>query len=82
MTLAAGEFLKAEGRYVSCRSDAVTYRIKRVTRNFLGRYTSGEGRVRVFSGPGELLLNPAPYWRQKIFTEHGGDPDCSSRAVS
>lgn len=79
--LQEGQKLAAEGRYVICRSEGVSYKVRRATRNFLGRFTSGEGLVRVFEGPGKLLLNPAPYWRYKIFTEHGGDPDYPSRAA-
>lgn len=82
VALEAGQKLRADGRHVICRNAAVTYAAERATKNFLGRYTSGEGLVRVFTGPGKLLLNPAPYWRYKIFTEHGGDPEYPARAVS
>ena len=80
--LEAGQTLKAEGRYVVCRSETVSYKVQRATRNFMGRFTSGEGLVRVFSGPGKLLLNPAPYWRYKVFAEHSGEADFPTKAVS
>ncbi|MEE4189047.1 MAG: AIM24 family protein [Roseobacter sp.] len=82
VTLAPGQKLRAEGRYVVCRSESVSYAASRATRNFFGRFTSGEGLVRVFTGPGKLILNPAPYWRYKIFTEHGGDPHYPAKAIS
>ncbi len=37
-----------------------------------GRFTSGEGIVRVFEGPGRVLLNPAPYWRYRIMADRSG----------
>lgn len=82
ITLGADEKLRADGRHVICRSESVAYVAERATRNFLGRYTAGEGLVRVFTGPGKVLLNPAPYWRYKIFTETGGDPNYPARATS
>jgi uncharacterized protein (AIM24 family) len=42
-------------------------------RSLFGKYTSGQGRLRVFFGPGRVLLNPAPYWRYRIFAEHEDD---------
>lgn len=82
VTLEQGQKLRVDGRHVICRSETVSYVAERATRNFLGRYTAGEGLVRVFTGPGKLLLNPAPYWRYKIFTEHGVDPNYPARAAT
>jgi len=81
LSLEAGEELAAEGRYVICREARVAFTIRRATKNWLGRFTSGEGLVRVYQGPGKILLNPAPYWRYKIFTEHGSNPDYPARAT-
>jgi uncharacterized protein (AIM24 family) len=45
----------------------------RPTKNYLGRFTSGEEFLRVFEGSGRLILNPAPYWRYRIMKEMNGD---------
>lgn len=61
----------AEGKYVICRTADVSFTVRRPTQNVLGRFTSGEKFVRVYEGTGRILLNPAPYWRYRIFTERG-----------
>jgi uncharacterized protein (AIM24 family) len=63
--------LAAEGKYVICRTADVSFTVRRATKNFLGRFTSGEKLVRVYEGTGRILLNPSPYWRYRIFTERG-----------
>jgi uncharacterized protein (AIM24 family) len=82
ITLDEGKSLAAEGRYVIARTADVEFNVKRSTKNFFGRFTSGEGRVRVFDGPGRILLNPAPYWRYRIFTERGKEPDFPSQSTT
>lgn len=77
-----GKRVTAEGKYVICRTGDVSFNVQRSTKNFLGRFTSGEGLVRVFEGTGKILLNPAPYWRYRVFTERGTDPDRPSAATS
>lgn len=75
--LSEGEEIAAEGKYVISRSRDVKFRMRRTTKNFLGRFTSGEGLVRVFEGPGRVLLNPVPYWRYRIFNgrnQYSEDP--------
>ena len=37
--------------------------MRRLTVNFMGRFTAGEPFVRVYTGPGKILLNPTYYWR-------------------
>lgn len=78
--LEKGKKVVAEGKYVICRTADVSFGIRRATKNYFGRFTSGEGLVRVYEGTGKLLLNPAPYWRYRLFTERGGDPDYPSRS--
>ncbi len=82
IVLQGGNGVAAEGKYVIARTADVAFTVRRSTRNVLGRFTSGEGRVRVYSGNGRILLNPTPYWRYRVFTERGGDPDVPSRATS
>jgi uncharacterized protein (AIM24 family) len=82
ITLEKGKQVVAEGKYVICRTGDVSFTVRRSTKNFLGRFTAGEGFVRVFEGTGKILLNPAPYWRYRVYTERGNDPDRPSAATS
>ena len=82
IVLGEGKKVAAEGKYVICRTGDVSFKVKRSTKNYLGRFTSGEGRVRVYEGTGRILLNPAPYWRYRIFTARGSDPDHPSLSTS
>jgi uncharacterized protein (AIM24 family) len=79
--LERGRKVVAEGKYVICRSADVSLKIRRPTKTYLGKYTAGEGLVRVYEGTGRILLNPTPYWRYRMFTERGGDPDYPSRST-
>ena len=78
--LEKGKKFVAEGKYVIGRTMDVAFSIRRATKNFFGKFTSGEGLVRVYEGPGKILLNPAPFWRYRLFTERGGNPDYPSRS--
>ena len=82
ITLQEGQRIATEGNYVICRTGDVSFKMQRPTKNFFGRFTSGEGFVRVFEGTGKILLNPAPYWRYRVFTERAGDGDRPSQATS
>ena len=82
ITLGKGKRIAAEGKYVICRTGDVRFKVQRATKNFFGRFTSGEGLVRVYEGTGKILLNPSPYWRYRVFTEHGGNADRPSTATS
>ena len=82
ITLDAGEEVAAEGKYVICRTGSVKFSVRRTTKNFFGIFTSGEGRVRVFEGPGRVLLNPAPYWRYRVHNERRKDADDPSKLTS
>jgi uncharacterized protein (AIM24 family) len=80
-TLEEGERVVAEGKYVICRTGEVKFTVRRPTKNFFGRFTSGEGLARVYEGPGRILLNPAPYWRYRMFNERGRNPEDPSRTT-
>jgi uncharacterized protein (AIM24 family) len=73
--LSKGMKIVADGKYVIGRTEGVKFSIRRATRNLLGKFTAGESMVRVYEGEGTVLLNPSPYWRYKLFTERGGNPD-------
>ena len=69
--LSDGKRVAAEGKFVVARTGDVTFTVRRPTKNFFGRFTSGERFVRSYVGTGRLLINPAPYWRYRILTERG-----------
>jgi uncharacterized protein (AIM24 family) len=75
LTLEEGQSIACDGRYVIARSSEVPFKIHRATVNFFGRRHAGEGLLRVFYGPGRVLLNPAPYWRYRMFTERAKSGD-------
>lgn len=63
MELAEGEQLLVEGNCVIGRTQSVKFQMRQPTKNFWGRFTSGESLVRSYRGPGKVLLNPTMYWR-------------------
>ena len=73
--LSDGKRVAAEGKFVVARTGDVTFTVRRPTKNFFGRFTSGERFVRGYVGTGRLLINPAPYWRYRILTERGTSPN-------
>ena len=79
--LVEGKKFAADGKYIIGRTGDVSFSIQRPTKNYLGRFTSGEGWVRVYEGAGKILLNAAPHWRYRLFTERGRDPDYPSHAT-
>ena len=80
--LGEGRKVAAEGKYVIARTGDVTFEVQRSTKNFLGRFTSGEGLLRVYEGEGKVLLNPAPYWRYRLFTQRGKNPDLPAMSTT
>lgn len=82
IVLGEGGKVVAEGKHVICRTGDVSFEMQRSTKSYMGRFTSGEGYVRVYKGMGRVLLNPAPYWRYRISAERGKDPDYPARATS
>jgi uncharacterized protein (AIM24 family) len=72
ITLEAGKNFVAEGKYVVGRTADVSFKLRRATKSFLGKFTAGEGLTRVYGGPGRILLNPAPYWRYRLLADAGG----------
>lgn len=76
-----GTKIVAEGQYVVARTAGVSMKIRRATKNFFGRFTSGEGLVRVFEGSGKILLNPAPYWRYRMVMQKSAKQDPYATSV-
>jgi uncharacterized protein (AIM24 family) len=79
--LEKGKRVVVEGKYVVCRTGDVKFTVRRATKNFLGRFTSGEGVVRVYEGTGRILLNPSPYWRYRICTGRGQNADLPAQTT-
>ena len=75
ITLGDGRSIATEGKYVIARTGGVSFTVRRTTKNYFGRFTSGEGFVRVYEGNGRVLLNPAPYWRYRLFNERNRNSD-------
>jgi uncharacterized protein (AIM24 family) len=73
MALAEGQRVAVDGKSVIGWSSDVRFRIRRPTINYFGKYTSGQDRLRVFFGPGRVLLNPAPHWRYRMLADHEND---------
>ena len=60
-----------DGECVIGRMASVHFSLRRPTENFLGRFTAGEPIVRVYRGPGKILLNPTFYWRYYMSQRRG-----------
>lgn len=75
--LEEGKRVAVDGRSVICRTEGVSFKIGRSTKNIMGRFTAGEGRIRMYEGTGKILLNPATYWRYKMAAERSGAESAS-----
>ena len=73
LTLAEDQKVAVDGKSVIGWSSDVRFRVRRPTDNYFGKLTAGQGRLRVFFGPGRVLLNPAPHWRYRLFAESEDD---------
>lgn len=58
----AGEEMAVEGKLVIGRTASTAYAIRRPTRSFLGSILSGERSLRIYKGPGRVLISSTPYW--------------------
>jgi uncharacterized protein (AIM24 family) len=63
LLLEDGKEVVVDGDCVIGRTASVSFKMRRPTKNFMGRFTAGEPFVRVYTGPGKILLNPTFYWR-------------------
>lgn len=69
--LEEGQEVVVDGDCVIGRMASVKFQMRRPTENFLGRFTAGEPIVRVYKGPGKILLNPTFYWRYFMSEKRG-----------
>lgn len=57
-----GEELAVEGKLVIGRTDTIHYSLRRPARSIVGSWISGETILRVYKGPGRVLISSTPYW--------------------
>jgi uncharacterized protein (AIM24 family) len=60
------EELAVEGRAVIARSSRVGFHVRRPSRGFISSWLSGEKLLRVYRGPGRILLATTPYWSELL----------------
>jgi uncharacterized protein (AIM24 family) len=60
------EELAVEGRGVIARSSRVRFYVRRPSRGFISSWLSGEKLLRVYRGPGRILLANTPYWSELL----------------
>lgn len=81
ITLEEGQSVAVEGPYVIGRTADVKFTTRRATANFMGIFTSGEKMLRMYHGPGRVLLNPSPYWRYRMMSERQGHASLPSQST-
>ena len=69
--LEEGQEVVVDGDCVIGRMASVKFQMRRPTENYLGRFTAGEPIVRVYKGPGKILLNPTFTWRYALSERSG-----------
>jgi uncharacterized protein (AIM24 family) len=60
------EEIAVEGRLVIARSSRVKYSVRRPSRSRLSSWLSKEDLLRVYRGPGRILLSATPFWSQLL----------------
>jgi uncharacterized protein (AIM24 family) len=68
------EELAVEGRAVIARSSRVSFTVRRPSRGFVSSWLSGETLLRVYRGPGRILLAKTPYWSELLLKTTRGRP--------
>jgi uncharacterized protein (AIM24 family) len=56
------EEIAFEGRYVIARSSRVHFSLRRPSRSLISSWLSRESILRVYRGPGRILVSTTPYW--------------------
>lgn len=62
------EELAVEGGLVIARSSRVQFSVRRPSRSRISSWLSGEQLLRVYSGPGRILMSATPYWGKLLMT--------------
>jgi uncharacterized protein (AIM24 family) len=60
------EEIAVEGRLVIARSSRVTYSLRRPSRSRFATWLSNEQLLRVYRGPGRVLLCATPFWSRML----------------
>jgi len=79
LLLGPGETFACEARgVVIARTAGIQYRIRRPERSYLGSWLSGERALRVYTGPGRLVLVETPYWGAFLMEKLGARPEAAN----
>jgi uncharacterized protein (AIM24 family) len=62
------EELAVEGGLVIARSSRVRFSVRRPSRGRISSWLSGEQLLRVYQGPGRILMSATPYWGKLLMT--------------
>jgi uncharacterized protein (AIM24 family) len=62
------EELAVEGNLVIARSSRVTFSVRRPSRSRISSWLSGERLLRVYRGPGRVLMSATPYWGKMLLS--------------
>lgn len=66
------EELAVEGHAVIARSSRVRFSVRRPSRGFISSWLSGEKLLRVYRGPGRILMASTPYWSELLLNSTRG----------
>lgn len=61
------EEIAVEGGIVIARSSRVQFYLRRPSRGRISSWLSGEKMLRVYRGPGRILMSATPYWGKFLF---------------
>jgi uncharacterized protein (AIM24 family) len=62
------EEIAVEGPLVIARSSRVAFSVRRPSRSRVSSWLSGEKLLRVYRGPGRILMSATPYWGKMLFS--------------
>jgi uncharacterized protein (AIM24 family) len=60
------EEIAVEGALVIARSSRVAFSVRRPSRGWVSSWLSGEKLLRVYRGPGRILMSATPYWGKML----------------
>lgn len=60
------EEIAVEGGLVIARSSRVSFSIRRPSRGIVSSWLSGEKLLRIYRGPGRILMTTTPYWGKML----------------
>jgi uncharacterized protein (AIM24 family) len=75
------EEIAVEGRLVIARTSRVKYSVRRPSRSRVSSWLSRERLLRVYRGPGRILLSATPFWGQFLLEAMRKGETSSSAAI-